>query len=76
VFRKVERQSRKTSTIPSVTAVNVKREVPAASQNLHRALKALGRDAGVYINTSQLQLALSGLESENAVTRVASEEPF
>lgn len=66
-------QNRTASTIPSVTAVNARPEVPPAYRNLYGALKALESDAGVYVNTSQLQLALKGVESENAVTRVAGE---
>ncbi len=66
-------QNRTASTIPSVTAVNVKREIPSAFQELYGALKALESEAGVYVNTSQLQLALRGVESENAVIRVAGE---
>ena len=62
---------RNASTIVSVTAVNAKREVAPAFQILHAALKQLEKDAALFVNTSQLQLALRGLEGENAVTRVA-----
>lgn len=60
------------STIASVTAVNAKREIPPAFQALYGALSELETEAGVYLNLSQLRLALRGLESDNAVTRVAS----
>lgn len=66
-------QRRSASTTPSVTAVNVKREIPSTYQELYGALKTLESDAGVYVNTSQLQLALRGLEAENAITRIAGE---
>ena len=62
---------RTVSTIASVTAVNVRREIPPKFRILHESLKALESEAAVYINSSQLRLALRGLESENAVTRIA-----
>ena len=62
---------RAASTIPSVTAVNVQRELPAAFKELHASLKSLEQDAALYVNSSQLHLALRGLESEDAITRVA-----
>lgn len=62
---------RKASTIASVTAVNAKRDIPPAFRELHASLSALEHEAAVYVNLSQLKLALRGLESENAVTRVA-----
>lgn len=61
------------STTTSITAVNTKREILPAFQALHASLKKLESDAGIYINTSQLQLALRGLEGRNAVTRVAGQ---
>ena len=64
-------QFRTASTIAPVTAVNVRRDIPLRFRILHESLKALESDAAVYINSSQLRLALRGLESENAVTRIA-----
>ena len=64
-------QTRAASTTASVTAVNVKRDIPPRFLKLHESLKALETEAAVYINSSQLRLALRGLESENAVTRLA-----
>lgn len=64
---------RTASTTASVTAVNVKREIPFAFQDLYTSLKALETEAGVYVNTSQLQLAVRGVESENPVTRIAGQ---
>ena len=66
------RARRATSTIASVTTVNAKKDIPLAFIELYDALGRLQRDAAVYTNLSQLQLALRGLEAENAVTRVAS----
>ncbi|KAL8922305.1 MAG: hypothetical protein Q9208_005275 [Pyrenodesmia sp. 3 TL-2023] len=63
---------RAASTITSVTAVNAKTAVPHAFRELHDALNVLQREAAVYTNLSQLQLALRGLESENGVTRIAA----
>ncbi|KAL8965457.1 MAG: hypothetical protein Q9197_006503 [Variospora fuerteventurae] len=60
------------STITSVTTVNAQKDIPHAFQELYHALSVLQREAAVYTNLSQLQLALRGLESENAVTRVAA----
>ncbi|KAL2040533.1 hypothetical protein N7G274_006512 [Stereocaulon virgatum] len=62
---------RSASTTASVTAVNAKREIPHVFRRLHASLKALETVAGVYVNTSQLRLALRGTESEDAITRVA-----
>lgn len=69
-------QIRPASTTASVTAVNARREIPTRFKNLHESLKALETEAAVYINLSQLGLALRGLESENAVTRIAGESCF
>ena len=67
---------RTASTTASVTAVNAKKDIPYAFQALHASLKALETEAGVYVNTSQLQLALRGVESENPVTRIAGQIDF
>lgn len=64
---------RTASTTASVTAVNAKKEIPSVFQELYASLKALEAKAGVYVNTSQLQLALKGVESENPVTRIAGQ---
>ena len=65
------RYAQKASTIASVTAVDALRDIPPAYQALHESLSALDHEAAVYVNLSQLKLALRGLESENAITRVA-----
>ncbi|KAI4228718.1 MAG: hypothetical protein L6R36_001408 [Xanthoria steineri] len=62
---------RRASTIASVTAVNAKKDIPHAFHPLYEALAAVQREAAVYSNLSQIQLALRGLESENAITRIA-----
>lgn len=62
---------RRASTVASVTAINAQRDIPPAFQKLHASLSVLEHEAAVYVNLSQLKLALRGLESENAVTRVA-----
>ena len=66
---------RTASTTASVTAVNVRREIPPRFRKLHESLKALEIEAAVYINSSQLRLALRGLESDDAVTRIAGKSP-
>ncbi|KAL8995636.1 MAG: hypothetical protein Q9169_004679 [Polycauliona sp. 2 TL-2023] len=62
---------RRASTITSVTAVNAKKDIPSAFRPLYEAIAALQTEAAVYSNLSQIQLALRGLESENAITRIA-----
>ena len=66
----------KASTIAPVTAVNAQRDIPSAYQALHESLSALEHGASVYANLSQLKLALRGLETEDAVTRVAGLPTF
>ena len=61
-------QRRQTSTVAPITA---HRELPPPFRELRDSLSSLQTDAAVYVNASQLQLALRGLESANAVTRVA-----
>ncbi|KAL9576306.1 MAG: hypothetical protein Q9212_007215, partial [Teloschistes hypoglaucus] len=60
------------STISSVTAVNVKKDLPPAFRGLYDALGVLQREAAVYANLSQIHLAQRGLESENGITRIAA----
>lgn len=68
-------QRRHTSAVAQVTAINAHRELPPPFRELRDSLSSLQTEAAVYVNSSQLQLALRGLESENAVTRVASKTP-
>ena len=67
---------RTASTTASVTAVNARRDTPPKFRVLHESLKALESEAAVYLNSSQLRLALRGLESENSVTRIAGRFNF
>ena len=60
------------TTTSSITSVNVPRSTPPAFRKLDQALAALEKEAAVYVNTSQIRLALRGLESEDAITRIAS----
>ncbi len=69
--RRRQQFGKKVSTIASVTAVNAQRDIPLTFRPLHDSLSALEHEAAIYVNLSQLKLALRGLESENAVTRVA-----
>ena len=64
---------RQQSTLVSSTAVNATKKIPPKYKELHDALQALQKKAPAHINQSRLQLALSGLESERPVTRIASE---
>ncbi|MCJ1224657.1 hypothetical protein MMC12_001302 [Toensbergia leucococca] len=51
--------------------IGAKKEIPPAFRDLHQALSLLQTRAATYVNLSQLQLALKGLESEDATVRVA-----
>ena len=66
---------RHASTVASATAINAPVDVPIAFKDLHESLQKLKNDAAVYTNLSRLQLALRGLESRNAVVRVAGTKP-
>ena len=63
---------RNASALSPVTAVNAKKNIPRNVEKLYQRLGALEHDAGLYVNVSQLRLALRGLESRDAVTRIAS----
>ena len=63
------------SPISSVTSINVAKGLPRGRQELHDALTTLKSRAGSYINLSQVELAIRGLESERAVIRIASQLP-
>lgn len=58
--------------IAPATAVNAQRNIPAEYRELYESLNILGDAASVYVNVSQLKLALRNLETKNSVTRVAS----
>jgi len=57
--------------VAPVTVVNAVKHIAGAALELYEALENLRREGEVYTSLSQLQLALRGLESENAVTRIA-----
>ncbi|KAJ4993419.1 calcineurin-like phosphoesterase [Stagonosporopsis vannaccii] len=63
--------ARSASTHVSPTAINLRPNIPARNKELYNALSALSGAAGTYVNISRLQLALSGLAAQDAVTRVA-----
>lgn len=54
-----------------VNVVNAKQKIPPPFELLYKELSTLQLEASLYVNPSQLQLALRALESENAVTRIA-----
>ncbi|KAL1593817.1 hypothetical protein SLS60_010549 [Paraconiothyrium brasiliense] len=62
---------RSASTHVSPTAINYRPNVPPRNVELYNTLSGLNNAAEQYVNLSRLQLALSGLAGENAVTRVA-----
>ena len=64
---------RRISSVAPVTSIHVPRSIPEQLKQLDVALSNLGRDAATYTDSSQLRLARRGIESENPVTRIASE---
>lgn len=64
-------RARPASTHVSPTAINYRPNIPRRNKELHDALSALDGAAEQYVNLSRLQLALGGLVTEDAVTRVA-----
>jgi hypothetical protein len=62
---------RSASTHVSPTAINLRPNIPPRNQELHNALSKLNHAAETYVNISRVQLALRGLEAQDAVTRVA-----
>ncbi|KAF2826869.1 hypothetical protein CC86DRAFT_350006 [Ophiobolus disseminans] len=62
---------RSASTQVSPTAINLRPNIPRRNKELHDALSELSGAAETYVNISRLQLALSGLAAQDAVTRVA-----
>lgn len=55
----------------SSISINAQRSVPTKLLDLHNSLSNLQDDAILYVNLSQLRLALRGLESKRPVTRIA-----
>jgi hypothetical protein len=62
---------RSASTHVSPTAINLRPNIPPRNQELHNALSKLNDAAETYVDISRVQLALRGLEAQDAVTRVA-----
>lgn len=62
---------RSASTHVSPTAINLRPNIPQRNKELHGALSALSGAVETYVNISRLQLALTGLAAQDAVTRVA-----
>ena len=67
---------RHASTSANVTSINSKKDIPPGTEEIYHALATLEHDAGIHVNLSQLRLALRGLESQDAVTRIASTWDF
>ena len=74
-YRETLKTRRPASTISSATAINASKPIPAQYRELHERLILLGSKAETYINVSQLQLVLRGLESDDAIIRIASKFP-
>ncbi|KAF2626300.1 hypothetical protein BU25DRAFT_370005 [Macroventuria anomochaeta] len=69
--RSLNLRVRSASTHVSPTAINLRPNIPPRNKELYNALSALSGAAETYVNISRLQLALSGLAAQDAVTRVA-----
>ena len=65
---------RNASTIAPVTSVNAAKQILPSAQELHEALARLRQDAEAYTDQGQLDLALKGLESRDAPTKIARKE--
>ena len=59
------------SSIAAVTTINATKTIPSRCKELYEHLGALKHHCTSYVDLSQLELALRGLESEDAVIRVA-----
>ncbi|KAF2871293.1 hypothetical protein BDV95DRAFT_521905 [Massariosphaeria phaeospora] len=59
------------STHISPTAINYRPNIPPRNEDIHNALSELGGSAAAYVNISRLQLALRGLATQDAATRIA-----
>ena len=64
------RGSRSASQVAPVTTVDAKKHIPTEFRELYNQLSSLGQFGSAYVNASQLQLALRGLESRNSVIRI------
>ncbi|KAL8793316.1 MAG: hypothetical protein Q9195_004093 [Heterodermia aff. obscurata] len=64
-------RSRRASAISPVSIVNGTKNILPVTQKIYDTLRALEQEAAAFTDLSQLQLALRGLESENAITRIA-----
>ena len=67
----LSRGSRSASQVASATTIDAKKQIPIEFKELYDLLKALGELGSAFVNASQLQLALRGLESTGSVIRVA-----
>ena len=68
---RLNHHSRQLSSGSILNAVHAVRSIPQEFKELDDALDVVERDAGVYADLNQLRLIRRGLESHNAITRVA-----
>ena len=66
---------RQASSIAPVISINARKNIPKTLEELHGRLRDLEKKVGCFVNLSHLKLAIRGLESENAVVRVAGMLP-
>ncbi|PSN74420.1 hypothetical protein BS50DRAFT_539665 [Corynespora cassiicola Philippines] len=62
---------RSASAYISPTTINPQASIPAERKDIYNSLSYLGGAAEAYVNISRLQLALRGVSTQDAVTRVA-----
>jgi len=62
---------RNASIVSSPTSINAPASIPETNKALYAALEGLKTHAASYVNLSQLQLAIKGIETTDPVTRAA-----
>lgn len=64
-------KSKYSTRIAPTTSINPQKNIPPEYKDLYERLDVFGRTASVYVNISQLRLALKNLETKHGVTRIA-----
>lgn len=66
-------RKRYASTFPGSSIVSATKNIPERFQDLYKALEELKNTSASYVDSSRLQLAQRGIESENPMIRIAGE---
>ncbi|EEQ29242.1 hypothetical protein McanMca71_006646 [Microsporum canis] len=64
-------RKRYASTFPGASIVSATKNIPERFQDLYKALEELKNTSASYVDSSRLQLAQRGIESENPMIRIA-----